>query len=602
MDRNFVIAMVLMVLVLLAWQYIFPTATPPKQPLGSPVGQTPGPGASPTPTPAVSPAPGAVSPTPGATPTPTPAGAATTAAVTPTPAAVTTPPVKIAVANQRVNADLTNDLGGSFRHWDLLDYNFTTHDKKKPWGEREKVDLAPYQRALDPIKTERLKTPVVFRDQPQLVCALDSFAGLDGSSAWEEGEHAPDHLTLRASAGGVTLTKTLRFHTQGRTPSDLPYNLDVAMAVRNDGAQPASVQPFCAVYEQVLPDTSSFFYRDYNQMMQTNYINNSLTMTHIAKVKLDSLASEATYWTGFADNYFAELVAPDQETIPVADARAKLALVTDNKNIMEARLLAPKTPLAPGQSREFVFKVYLGPKLRDFIAAGDDGAKFHFDKSIDFGWFDVIARYLQQALIWLAKATGNYGVAILILTIVIKLLLFPLQHKSIKSMRAMQLLQPEIAKLREQYKDNKEKMNQELMGLYKRHNVNPAGGCLPLLIQLPIFIAFYRALGYSIELRQTPFVGWLQDLSAQDPYYIPPILMGVSMFLSQKMTPSAGDPSQQKIMMLMPLLFTFMFLSFPSGLVLYWLTNNILSIVQQVITNKYLPAPPVARPAAVKGK
>jgi YidC/Oxa1 family membrane protein insertase len=169
-------------------------------------------------------------------------------------------------------------------------------------------------------------------------------------------------------------------------------------------------------------------------------------------------------------------------------------------------------------------------------------------------------------------------------------------------MRAMQLLQPKIAKLREQYKNNKEKLNQKMMDLYKRHNVNPTSDCLPLLIQLPIFIAFYRALNYSIELRQTPFIWWLQDLSAQDPYYITPILMGVSMFVSQKMTPSAGDPAQQKVMMLMPLLFTFMFLNFPSGLVLYWLTNNILSILQQVVTNKYLPAPPAAKVAAAKEK
>lgn len=206
-----------------------------------------------------------------------------------------------------------------------------------------------------------------------------------------------------------------------------------------------------------------------------------------------------------------------------------------------------------------------------------------------------------MALIWLAKATGNYGVAILILTLIIKILLFPLQHKSFKSMKAMQMLQPEIAKLREQYKDNKEKLNQELMGLYRRYNVNPAGGCLPLLIQLPIFIAFYRALGYSIQLRQTPFVWWLQDLSAQDPYYITPILMGVSMIISQKMTPTAGDPAQQKIMMMMPVLFTFMFLSFPSGLVLYWLANNILSVLQQVLTNRYLSGPTAPKPAVAKG-
>jgi YidC/Oxa1 family membrane protein insertase len=196
-------------------------------------------------------------------------------------------------------------------------------------------------------------------------------------------------------------------------------------------------------------------------------------------------------------------------------------------------------------------------------------------------------------------------VAILIVTVIIKILLFPLQHKSFKSMKEMQLLQPEIAKLREKYKDNKEKLNQEMMALYRAHKVNPAGGCLPMLAQLPIFIAFYRALGYSIELRHTPFVWWLQDLSAQDPYYITPILMGVTMFVSQKMTPTSADPAQARVMQLMPIMFTFLFLSFPAGLVLYWLTNNILSIAQQAITNKYLlpaPAPIAAPPARTGGK
>ncbi|MCL4235083.1 MAG: membrane protein insertase YidC, partial [Deltaproteobacteria bacterium] len=203
-----------------------------------------------------------------------------------------------------------------------------------------------------------------------------------------------------------------------------------------------------------------------------------------------------------------------------------------------------------------------------------------------FGWFSAIAKLLVRFLQLLYGWTGNWGIAIIITTVIIKVLLYPLTYKSYKSMKAMSALAPLMQELREKHKEDRERLNQEMMALYKAHNVNPASGCLPMLLQLPIFLAFYRALYGTIELRHAPFAWWIQDLSAPDPYYVTPIIMGATMVITQKMTPTSADPIQQKMMMLMPVVFTFMFLSFPSGLVLYWLVSNLLTIAQQFSMNR----------------
>jgi YidC/Oxa1 family membrane protein insertase len=224
------------------------------------------------------------------------------------------------------------------------------------------------------------------------------------------------------------------------------------------------------------------------------------------------------------------------------------------------------------------------------------------DQVIHFGFFDIIAKPLHFLLRYFNRFVHNYGVSIIILTVLIKIIFWPLTHKSFKSMKEMQKLQPLMVKMREKYKDDKEQMQRELMGLYKTYKVNPMGGCLPLLIQIPVLYAMYRILANSIELRQAPFILWITDLSAPDrlfnfpfsiPFMSPPygipvltLLMGASMFIQQKMTPTAGDPAQAKVMMFLPVIFIVMFLNLPSGLVLYWLINNILSIGQQYRMNK----------------
>jgi YidC/Oxa1 family membrane protein insertase len=238
--------------------------------------------------------------------------------------------------------------------------------------------------------------------------------------------------------------------------------------------------------------------------------------------------------------------------------------------------------LQQNQKTSFDYTAYFGPKQSEFLVASGH----QFDKAIDYGFFHPLAKPLMVVLKFFYGFIGNYGFAVILLTICIKLIFWPLTQKSYKSMKGMQKLQPEMKKMREKYGNDKQKLNQEMMAFYKENKVNPLGGCLPMVIQIPVFFALYRVLLGSIELRHAPFMLWITDLSARDPYYVTPLIMGVTMFIQQKMQPTNMDPTQAKIMLMMPVVFTFMFLNFPSGLVLYWLTNNLLTILQQYLIRR----------------
>jgi len=281
-------------------------------------------------------------------------------------------------------------------------------------------------------------------------------------------------------------------------------------------------------------------------------------------------------WAGYESKYFIAAMIPKQPSLT--------GLVLGNSSgLITVALEGPKNPVPPGQTTSFNYNLYLGPKDYAILKSAAVG----LENSIDFGsWMKWMALPLLLALKFLYNFVHNYGLAIVILTVIIKIIFWPLGNKSYKSMKEMQKLQPKMTELREKYKNDKARLNQEVMQLYKSHKVNPMGGCLPMVIQIPVFFGLYKALLYSIELRHAPFIFWLQDLSAKDPYYITPIIMGATMFWQQKMTPTVGDPMQAKLMLLMPVVFTFLFLNFPSGLVIYWLFNNILSIGQQYYVNK----------------
>jgi len=300
--------------------------------------------------------------------------------------------------------------------------------------------------------------------------------------------------------------------------------------------------------------------------------------------KEQMLGPDHIRWGGYADTYFLAVMIP-----PEGDMH-RLSLSATNGTV-ETKLISP-------WKRESVtYTLYIGPK--DFEAL--NAVSPALDRAIDFGWFHFIARPLVWLLNFSHSLTGNYGIDIILLTVLVKLGFFPLSNKSFKSMAKMRELQPQMERLREQYKEDREKLNQETMELYRRYKINPLGGCLPMVVQMPVFIGLYQALSHAIELRQAPFFGWIQDLSQPDRLGVldlrfiePPgipvltLLMGGSMLLQQAMTPTSGDPAQQKMMMFMPLIFTVMFVNFPAGLVLYWLVNNVLSIVQQYAYNKGL--------------
>ena len=274
-------------------------------------------------------------------------------------------------------------------------------------------------------------------------------------------------------------------------------------------------------------------------------------------------------WVAFQNKYFGSALIPQQGT--------KSGLVFKEKDQVFVGLEFESVQSAASAQHLF----YAGTKELEIL----EEKGHHLVRMIDYGWFGnkfaFLVKPLLKVLAFFYRLTGNYGWSIIFMTFVIKLLFFPLTHKSFKSMKGMQKVQPYVKIIQERNKDNRKKMNEEMMELYKKHKVNPVGGCLPMLLQIPVFIALYHALFFSIELRGAPFMGWVTDLSVADPYYVFPVLMGATMFLQQKMTPSMGDPMQQKIMMFLPIVFTFLFLTFPAGLVIYWTVNNILTISQQ---------------------
>lgn len=280
-------------------------------------------------------------------------------------------------------------------------------------------------------------------------------------------------------------------------------------------------------------------------------------------------------WSAFENKYFISAV------IPLNGASDKVRIEESNKYILNL-FSSPTVIISPQNSVSFNYLLYFGPRDLDILKNVDHD----LSKAIDFGYFSIIAKPLLHVLKFFYSYIGNYGVAIIFLTIIIKLLFWPLTQKSYVSMKNMQKLQPQMQKIREKYKNNREKQNLEMMELYKTHRVNPMGGCLPMLVQIPVFFALYKVLLGAIELRQAPFAFWITDLSLKDPYYVTPLVMGLTMFIQQKLTPSTMDPTQAKIFMLMPVIFTFLFLNFPSGLVIYWLVNNLLTILQQYFIQK----------------
>ena len=353
------------------------------------------------------------------------------------------------------------------------------------------------------------------------------------------------------------------------------YSLDLEVIVHNLSKRTLSENALLGWHQYVDPEAET---SRYSHTGPISFVKDSIHRDKVKKLGTKKFLGPDVSWGGFEDKYFIAAMIPQKPSL------TSLIDFKDSRNMVSVDLEGPKNLIPPGQSGLFNYSLYLGPKDYDILKAEGVG----LENSIDFGsWIKWLALPLLVALKFLYQYVHNYGVAIILLTILIKLVFWPLGNKSYKSMKEMQKLQPLMVKLREKYKDDKTRINQETMALYKQHKVNPLGGCLPMVIQIPVFFGLYKALLYSIELRHSPFIWWIQDLSAKDPYYITPIVMGATMFLQQKMSPQmGGNPMQQKVMLWMPVIFTFMFLNFPSGLVIYWLFNNVLSMGQQYYINK----------------
>ncbi|NQY90113.1 MAG: membrane protein insertase YidC [Deltaproteobacteria bacterium] len=365
---------------------------------------------------------------------------------------------------------------------------------------------------------------------------------------------------------GEEITKRVTLHGGS-------YVLDVELEVKAEGSRSTGLS-----WTQQLGEQANRFAGTEGPV---GFIDGELEASAASGLEEPLIQLGQITWAGYASHYFMAAFFPPETTALrfVAAAGSGLGEVT----------------LWEDGADSLAWSLFVGPKRLHLL----EDVGHSLDTAIDLGWFSAIARPMLEALIFLERYVGNFGVAILLLTLGVRVLFYPVNKRQAHAMKAMQKVQPELKKIQEKYKDDRETLNREMMELYRRHKVNPLSGCLPMVVQIPVFLGLYNALMQAIELRHAPFIGWMTDLSQPDrlgslaiPFVSPagiPVMtlfMGASMVLQQRMTPSMGDPAQQKMMMLMPVVFTVMFVNFPSGLVLYWFTNNLLSIAQQYHTNR----------------
>lgn len=381
----------------------------------------------------------------------------------------------------------------------------------------------------------------------------------------------PDENTLQIklhwkNAQGLKVQKTFVFE-RGK------YSVDVNHLIENEGKAPWSGN-FYAEIKQKETESES------NSMALSTFTGGAFSTekNHYEKIsfkkmnKSDLDQASKGGWLAFQKRYFLTSWIPSQDQTNRYYTRANA-----EDKLYTVGVVGPEIALNAGEKREIKTALYAGPE----VAKDLKKLAPHLDLTVDYGWLWFLAGPIFWVMDQIHKLVGNWGVSIILVTLLIKLAFYHLSATSYRSTAKMQKLTPQLQRIREQYKDDRQKMSQETMALYRREKVNPLSGCLPMIVQIPFFFALYYVLIESVELRQAPFILWIQDLSIKDPYYVLPILMGITMFIQQKLNPTPPDPMQAKIMMFMPLMFTVFFLNFPAGLVLYWLTNNCLSILQQ---------------------
>ena len=382
-----------------------------------------------------------------------------------------------------------------------------------------------------------------------------------------------------------------------RISVDSDYMFTIVREVTNGGDEPVTLYPYALVSRWGTPKTLGYYILHEGPVGVLDGVLQEIKYKDLVEEGKIALESKGG-WLGFTDKYWLVALVPDQDREISATFRYS---APDGKPRYQADFVGRPVTVPPGGSLSVTDRIFVGAKEVNLLDRYSEELGIPlFDRAVDFGWFYFLTKPMFKVLHFLYTLTGNYGIAILILTLLIRALLFPLANKSYRAMSKMKQLQPEMMKIRERFGDDKARMNQELMALYKREKVNPMSGCLPIIVQIPIFFSLYKVLFVSIEMRHAPFFGWIRDLSAPDPTsvfnlfgLIPwdppaflhigalPLLMGFTMWLQQKLNPQPADPVQARVMMLLPIMFTFLFASFPAGLVLYWTWTNILSIAQQ---------------------
>lgn len=394
-------------------------------------------------------------------------------------------------------------------------------------------------------------------------------------------DKSPGILRMKGvSPSGLELERTYQFNPQ-------TYLFEIVVRVKNISANPLQGSP--QLHQINLP-----FETDTNSSITQLFTGPAVFMDgqrqEFSGKELTGAPKTVQgkiEWAAFDSTYFMCAILPENP------AGTSVTMQQADK-LVAMQVGAALDVLQPGQEKVYTYQAYFGPKRLSLLQQ----IGFNLDQAVNFGWFDIMAKPTLWLLNFFYAYFKNYGIAIILVTIVFKLAFWPIAQKGLKSMKNMQKLQPKMVKLKEKYKDDPAMMNKEVMNLYKTYKVNPLGGCLPMVLQIPVFFALYKVLLMCIELRHAPFMLWITDLSAPDrlmigfdiPYLgglpILTLLMGASMFLQQKMTPTTADPTQAKIMMFLPVMFTFMFLNFASGLVLYWFVNNLLAILQQYLINR----------------
>ena len=462
-----------------------------------------------------------------------------------------------------------SNVGPSIRSFKLKKYRGTT-DPRSPL-----IELVTLEKKIGSFLHIGFENPLSTQGENTVYKVNDQAIRLGPQSS-------PKNLEFSSIAkNGLAINYTYRFYPD-------QYTIDIKIDVINQSIQKVK-GAFTADIKAFPPEGKKSYY---SYVGLVALLDNKLKEVKIKKESEEKILTGQIEWMGYENDYFISTVIPEKASKGIFKGRIS------SSGLLKGTYMHPSISIDPSQQQSMRYSLYLGP--RDLYILKQHGK--NLARAVNFGWTDIVARPLLYTLRFFNQYIHNYGVSIILITIVIKIIFWPLTHKSYKSMGEMKKLQPMMAKIKEKYKNDKQQMNKEMMGLYKTYKVNPMSGCLPMIIQIPVFFALFRVLGSAIELRHEPFILWINELFSPDrlfsfpfhvPFMAPPfgipvltLLMGASMFLQQKMTPTPGDPTQAKLMMFLPLIFTFMFINFPSGLVLYWLVNNILSIGQQYRVQK----------------